>query len=380
MSIIGRIKYDGPPNVLVWRDPRDNFTLGSQLIVNESQEAIFYKGGKALDLFGPGTHTLSAANIPLLQSIINLPFGGKTPFTAEVYFINKTVALAHNWGTSTPILLLDPRYKVTIPFRGYGQFGVRVENSREFIIKIVGASKGALASDVATGMIEAPVVSCLQQVLGDFLVKEKVPALEVPAHTMNITKKVFDLLESQYQLMGIKLVNFTIESINYDPKDESVKKLRSMIDEAARLEIMGDAYRRNQDFYTTERQFNVMQGAAESGGTAGNMMGATMGIGMGFGLTNKVDEMTKSTMTQADTAKLQCLKCGVIYKAGAKFCSECGEAIKHEQKKCTCGAENVATAKFCQICGKPLANIKCKHCGVDLLPDAKFCNECGKQV
>src|SRR5437867_1905850 len=106
MALIDRIKFDGPADVLVWKwaradadRPTEDLTLGAQLIVNEGQEAIFYKGGQALDLFGAGTHTLSTGNLPLLRKIINLPFGGQTPFAAEVYFINKSVSLAKDWGT-----------------------------------------------------------------------------------------------------------------------------------------------------------------------------------------------------------------------------------------------------------------------------------------
>lgn len=93
MAIIDRIKYDGNPNGsqwLIYKCPSEQFVLGSQLIVNQGQEALFFKGGEALDLFGPGTHTLSTGNLPILNKLVNLPFGGKTPFTAEIYYINKT--------------------------------------------------------------------------------------------------------------------------------------------------------------------------------------------------------------------------------------------------------------------------------------------------
>ena len=93
MEIINRIKFDGPGNGGQWlihKCPSDQFVLGSQLIVNQGQEALFFKGGEALDLFSPGTHTLSTGNLPLLHKLVSLPFGGKTPFTAEIYYINKT--------------------------------------------------------------------------------------------------------------------------------------------------------------------------------------------------------------------------------------------------------------------------------------------------
>jgi membrane protease subunit (stomatin/prohibitin family) len=132
MSLIDRVTYEPEQtgnfrdeNTLVWRWPSDHLTLGSQLIVNQSQEAIFFKGGQALDLFGPGTHTLAADNLPLVHKIVNLPFGGKTPFTAEVYYINKHVKLDMKWGTSDPFRITDPLYHIIIPVRAYGQLGIR---------------------------------------------------------------------------------------------------------------------------------------------------------------------------------------------------------------------------------------------------------------
>jgi len=116
-AIIDRIKYDGTSDNspwIVYKYPSEKFVLGSQLIVNQGQEALFFKGGKALDLFGPGTHTLHTGNLPLLNRIVNLPFGGKTPFTAEVYYINKTSKLNMNWGTQNAFAVEDPKYGILL--------------------------------------------------------------------------------------------------------------------------------------------------------------------------------------------------------------------------------------------------------------------------
>lgn len=383
MALIDRIKTppEWTPDVLVWKWPSDQLTLGAQLIVNESQEAIFFKGGQALDLFGPGTHTLSSGNIPLLQKLINLPFGGQTPFSAEVYFINKTVSFAQDWGTKTPIMLLDPRYRVTIPLRGYGQYAIRIENSREFVVQVVGASQGAIAGATANNMLESPIVTCIQQAFGDYLVQKRITALELPAHTLSIVDHVIELLRKSYRTFGVELINFTVESINFDPKDESVARLRGMLDEAARLDVMGDAFRRNQDFYRVERQFDVMQGAAESDGAAGNLMGAAMGLGMGFGAAGPAGEVAKQAMAPEPVTLLHCPKCNASYKPGSKFCNDCGTQLGADLKLCpACKAENVSTAKFCNSCGCPMGVTKCKRCGADLGSGSKFCNECGEKV
>lgn len=105
MALVDVVKYDGTPNVFAWKYPNSELGTWTQLIVNETQEAVLYKGGQSLDLFGPGRHTLSTANIPLLNKLINLPFGGKSPFSAEVWYVNKVNALDIKWGTPTPIQL-----------------------------------------------------------------------------------------------------------------------------------------------------------------------------------------------------------------------------------------------------------------------------------
>jgi membrane protease subunit (stomatin/prohibitin family) len=116
LAIIDVIKFNGIKNRdwLVYRCPSDSFVCGSQLIVGEGQVAVFVKGGKALDYFSPGTYTLSTQNIPILQSFINIPFGNRTPFTAEVIFINNTAKLDVLWGTTDPISLIDPKYAVRL--------------------------------------------------------------------------------------------------------------------------------------------------------------------------------------------------------------------------------------------------------------------------
>ncbi len=167
MALIDRLKYDFSPNELVHKWPVEGLTTGTQLIVSEGQQALFLKGGQALDLFEPGSYTLSSANLPLLQKLVNLPFGGKTPFSAEIYFINKTVAFAQDWGTRTPILLPDPRYKVAIPLRGYGQYAIRIQNAREFLTQVVGSSSQASSNSTASAMLASPILTCVQQGLGD---------------------------------------------------------------------------------------------------------------------------------------------------------------------------------------------------------------------
>lgn len=144
MAIIDVLKYDGPNNVLVWKwrsttnDSREQeLRFGTQLVVNQSQEACFIKGGQLLDVFGPGTYTLSSKNLPILSSIIGLAFGGDSPFKAEVYYINKSVSMDAKFGL-VPFNMIEPNFKVPIPVTSRGSFALVVKDSKVFLNKIVG--------------------------------------------------------------------------------------------------------------------------------------------------------------------------------------------------------------------------------------------------
>ena len=138
MAIVDVVKYNGGTDVFAWKYPNEELGTWTQLIVNESQEAILFKSGKALDVFTSGRHTLDTANIPILRKLVNLPFGGRSPFTAEVWYVNKAYDLDIKWGTASPIQLQDPKYNVFLPIRAFGQFGIQIEDSKKCMVKLIG--------------------------------------------------------------------------------------------------------------------------------------------------------------------------------------------------------------------------------------------------
>ncbi|MEE8424354.1 MAG: SPFH domain-containing protein, partial [Elusimicrobiota bacterium] len=181
MAIIDRVKYDGPGDVLVWRHPPDDLTWGTQVIVNQAQEAIFFKGGQALDVLGPGTHTLKSANIPLLRGLIKAPFGGNTPFAAEIYYINKATNLDVKWGTKSPIPILDPKYNIFLPVRAFGQFGVRIGDSRKFVVQLTGTQKQftiTALQDYFRGII----LTKAKDYIAETIIRKKINLLEISAY------------------------------------------------------------------------------------------------------------------------------------------------------------------------------------------------------
>jgi membrane protease subunit (stomatin/prohibitin family) len=275
-GLIDVIKYNGEADELVWKFPYDNISTAAQLVVNQSQEAVFVKGGAVCDVFGPGTKTLSANNIPVLQKLINLPFGGKTPFTAEVWYVNKTIRRNLKFGTPVPVELRDPLYDVAVPVRSFGEFGIQVADSSAFLAQMVGTLHLFTTEDVIE-QFKSLITRKLSACISKFIVRQKVSVVEIGAYLDEVSNFVRDAINEEFAQYGLRVTNFDVASINFDKEDPNVRKILDSQSE--------DAKRRREGYtYQQERQFDIMQDAAGNEGAAGQMMGAGMGLGMGFGI------------------------------------------------------------------------------------------------
>ena len=390
MAIIDRIKYDGPqPGPageqipwLVYKFPSENLVLGSQLIVNASQEVVFFKDGNALDVFGPGRHTLSTANLPLLQKLVNLPFGGQTPFTAEVYYINKVAKLDMKWGTPDPFQVTEPRYQIIVRVRGFGRFGIKISDSRNFVTQIVGALHENQVSDYekVTSYFKGLVITKFKDTIANLIVNKKTSVLDITASIDSISVTCQERVASEFDRFGIEVLNFFIESINVP--EEDLAKIRKILEERAEFEVLGD------ERYTRKRSFDVLEKAASSEG-AGGMMGAGMGLGMGIGagsaaggILGDVTRQMKVTHPEKVVGQtIKCSECDFENAAGAKFCSNCGAKLESQPIICpNCKRDNPPGSKFCNYCGASLEKIKCPKCGFENQPGAKFCSNCGNKL
>jgi membrane protease subunit (stomatin/prohibitin family) len=258
MAIIDRVKYDGPANVLVWRYPPDDLSWGTQVIVNQSQEVVFFKGGQAFDVLGPGTHTLRTANIPLLRGIIKAPFGGETPFAAEVYYVNKAVNLDVKWGTNSPIPVLDPKFNVFLPVRAFGQFGIQVADSRAFVTQL-SATNPTFTTDQLSNYFRGALLTKAKDYIAETIVKQKINMLEIAAHLEEMSGAIQGKLTQDFSAYGVKLVNFYLNSVDVPEDDDTVIKLKKALGDKAELDILGDKY-------AQKRSFDVMDKAAANEG------------------------------------------------------------------------------------------------------------------
>ena len=379
MAIIDVVKYNGAPDVYAWKYPSEELGTWTQLIVNESQEAILFKGGQALDVLSAGRHTLSTANIPILSKLVNLPFGGRSPFTAEVWYINKVHSLDIKWGTATPIQLQDPKYNIFIPLRSYGQFGIQITDSRMFLTKLVGTLP-RFDKDNLVRYFRGLYLTKVKDAISSYLVKKQISALEINAYLEELSEFLQERMAPTMDEYGIRLVNFYVNDINVPETDPAVKKLKDALAKKAEMDIVGYNY-------TQERSFDTLEGAAKNtaGGGQSGLMGAGIGLGMGVGLGGTFGNQMGGIAGSINTAETRkCPECGEVTDASKRFCAACGfdtQSKKEtgEQVVCNeCGKTFSNKVKFCPECGASYN--PCTFCGADMPEGASACSKCGRNV
>ncbi|MBO9606032.1 MAG: SPFH domain-containing protein [Paenibacillaceae bacterium] len=376
MAIIEVVKFDGPPDLLVWKYPNSELGTWTQLIVNETQEALLFKGGQALDLFQAGRHTLTTQNIPFLSSLVNLPFGGKSPFSAEIWFINKLLRLDVKWGTPTPIQLQEPKYQMVVSVRAFGQFGIQIEDSRKFMLKLI----GTLSEFDQTSLVKyfrGILLKHMVQLISSYLVHKKISIFDINAYLFEISDHMKDQVAPAFAEYGLRLVNFSIDSINLPEDDAVMSRIKETLAKKAEMDILGFSY-------AQERTFDTLEHAAKNEGRQAAFMDAGIGYGMGqaagaaFGgtLSHMTGQMGMPPHNQT------CPNCRANNATGANFCGGCGYSFKQAAAPIVscyeCRQPLPVDAKFCTHCGNPYR--PCPQCKADLPPDAVSCPNCGSKL
>jgi len=324
MALMDVIEWrDTSGDELVHRWPENGpgtIRWGAQLTVRESQAAVFFRDGKALDVFGPGRHTLETANIPLLGALINLPFGGRTPFQAEVYFVNLKTFTGLKWGTPTPVIFRDTELH-TVPLRAFGSYTMRVKDPQLFVNGVVG-TEHCYDHDAVADWLRGFIVSRFTDTLGEVMQT----VLDLPKVYDEIGVAVRAKVGQDFERYGLELMDFLIEAIT--PSEEVME----MINERARMEAVGDLQR-----FTQFRTAQAIGDAAKQQGGGLAAAGVGMGAGMGMGAA-----MAEAMRAAQNPPPQQAAGAQPVSPAGAKFCANCGAAL-------------VEGAKFCSACGAKVA-------------------------
>lgn len=330
---------DNSNDTLVYKYPMDGRQIqwGSKLTVRESQVAVFLNKGRIADVFQPGMYTLQTSNLPIFTQLMSWPYGFKSPFYADVYFVNTKQFTNQKWGTSNPITMRDKDFG-TIRLRGYGNYAFKVENAEIFLKELFGTNSSFTTEDIAS-YLKSIIVSSIS----DTIAESKISALDIASNLLEFSEIATQTLSSTFSNLGLKLTKLVIENISFP---EEVEKA---IDTRSSMGVLSD----KMDTFVKYQSANAIRDAAKNPGMTG--LGTQLGAGVAIGEMMKDSlKPTKSEVTTTD--------------ADVKFCP-------------TCGASNPKNAKFCVECGAKLAvKGKCPKCGADVSSKSKFCPECGEKL
>jgi len=311
-QFIDVIQWNEPEDgMLAYRYPMQDMEIqnGGQLTVRESQLALFVNEGKVADVFGPGLHTLTTRNLPVLTDLMNWDKEFESPFKSDVYFFSTRLQMDQKWGTATPITIRDKEFGA-VRLRGYGIYSYRISDPRTFFAQVSGTRDTFYASQL-DGQLHNTIVARMT----DIFAHSDVAYLDMAAKQATLGAKIGEQMKPTFAALGLELAQFVVESISM-PDD-----LQEIIDQRIGVGMAGDIGR-----YT---QFEAAQAlelaAANTGGTAG--MG--VGIGAGAAMAQAMMPPAKQTASAPATtaAAKYCIDCGRAIPEGAKFCPGCGRAL-----------------------------------------------------
>ena len=387
MTIAEVILYEGDNSIFVWKHPCEDFNTASQLIVHESQEAVFFMNGQALDLFGAGRYTLETQNIPLVQKFLNKPTGDKTPFHCEVYFINKTELMAIKWGTDSKVQYIEPKYGFPISVGASGEMALRAEDSRKLLVKLVGTEK-VLEQAKLTSFFKAFLMTKVKTYMAQEIKRKLINIFEIDERLAEFSDDLKTRLVPDFIDYGISLERFFVTTIVKPDGDSQYEKFKELhfrqyadiaeanlrqqvglIDQQTAsqktvIESQGIAQKRVQEGYTyqQERGFDVAEKVADNEGVGqltnmgiglGVMTGVsgTVGGTVGGAISDALSPLVSAPQQQTDAGSSFCDNCGSFLSPGTAFCDNCGNRIEHINSCGKCGHIFVKQGKFCPKCG-----------------------------
>lgn len=330
------LKYEGDNSTFIWKHPMEDFNSLTQLIVHESQEAIFFMNGQALDLFGAGRYTLETQNIPKIGKILNRATGDKTPFHCEVYFINKTEQMAIKWGTDSKVQYIEPTYGFPISIGASGEMSLRADDSRKLLLKIVGTEKN-LSQQSLVSLFRAFLMTRVKTYIAQVIKANAINIFEIDENLASFSENIHRLLIPDFASYGVSLERFFVTNIvkpdgerQYEKfkelhfrqyADIAEAKLRQQTDliyaqtEAQKVMIdsQAQATKRAQEGYTyaQERGFDVAEKVAQNE-AIGQFTNMGVGLGTMAGVGGAIGGMVGGAVGTAVNAAAQPVQQAVV--------------------------------------------------------------------
>ena len=385
MTIAEIIKYEGDNSTFIWKHPCEDFNSLTQLIVHESQEAVFMMNGQVLDIFGAGRYTLETQNIPKLGKLLNRTTDDKTPFHCEVYYINKTEQMAIKWGTDSKVQYIEPTYGFPISIGASGEMALRAEDSKKLLLKLVG-TENYLGQAKLVSFFRSFLMTRVKTYIAQVIKANAINIFEIDENLTAFSENIKKLLVNDFADYGVSLEQFFVTTIVKPDGESQYEKFKSLhfrqyadiaeaklrqqvsvIDaqtEAQKtiIDSQAQATKRRQEGYTyqQERGFDVASEVArnEAVGQMTNLgvgLGTMAGVGgvVGGVVGNAVgDALNNATQTKTEMGEAFCDNCGAKLVPGSAFCDECGTAVPKANDICAnCGYKFERPGKFCPKCG-----------------------------
>ena len=430
------IKYEGDNSTFIWKHPCEDFNSLTQLIVHESQEAIFFMNGQALDLFGAGRYTLETQNIPKLGKLINKTPGGDTPFHCEVYFINKTVQMAVKWGTDSKVRFLDPSLGIPLEIGACGEMNLAVADSRKLLLKLVGTMHGIAWGENGVGFTKSlqnsfrPLIStAVKAHLSNAIKSNNIDILEIDESLETLSEIMRQSIVGGFEEYGLTIPQFYITNIALPENDPNFKRMKElhtvsfqtrMIQAealvksaqadaeaevtAARRKIEMERQLTETEIAKREAERDLIRAQADAqatkmAGFAEAEIMAAKGYNQKDVLQAEVQKayaegLGNMTINGGGGVAGDMIGLGVGMAAAGAVAPQMSEMFKEfapnttaeapapEAKCAKCGATLPKNAKFCLECGEKVAPavpadmIVCPECG-NTVAKGKFCPECG---
>ena len=422
MTIADIIKYEGDNSTFIWKHPCEDFNTGTQLIVHESQEAIFFMNGQALDAFGAGRHTLTTQNIPLLGKALNKNTDGKTPFHCEVYFINKTVQMSIKWGTDSKVRFLEPTYGIPIEIGACGEMNLMVANSRKLLLKLVGTMNGIAWGERGNGFTKSlsesfrPLIStAIKAQLPVCIKNESIDIFEIDEHLASLSEVLRRNINKGFEEYGLTIPEFYITGFLLPENDPSFRRMRemhtiSLQTKVAQAEAMVRAAQIESDTMVktaqaesdaavtaarrqaelerqaTETEIAKREAERELIKAQTEAKSATL-AGMAEAEVMRAKGYTEKDVLQAEVQKAYAEGIGSMNISGTGG-GVAGDMIGLSMGMAAAGAINSQMADMFTPMASPAqapakaqtATVICAKCGKELPEGSKFCLECGTKI
>lgn len=427
------IKYEGDNNTFIWKHPREDFNNLSQLVVHESQEAVFFMNGQVMDIFEPGHYTLNTKNLPILSKMLKLVTGGNSPFHCEVYFINKTVQMGIKWGTPELIRFIEPTYNIPVAIGAAGEMNFAVKDSEKLLINLVGTTNGIAWDDKDNSFskslkesFRALIVTAVKTHLSSSIKTKNINLLEIDEHLEELQEVLKEKILPGFEEYGLTICQFYLSTINLPEGDANFKKLRELHtinlqtkmaeaeatvksayaeadasviaarrkavleEQTTETEIAKRAAERELIDAQTKAQAAKIAGFAEAevmkakGYTQKDVFNVDVQKAYAEGLGNMASSGGSGVL--GDIVGLSA-GFAAAEKMGSKFNGMINDISDNDNKtiECpSCGKSIPSNSKFCLECGSKIEilldnEIICPSCGNKTLK-GKFCSSCGASL